>query len=415
MRRKRLNFFVVIISVLLLGLQVAMVGYRSDFYQYDFRAFYIAANLFSAGGKPYSFDDLVRVSKGLGLSDNNHPFLYHPLTLFIFEPLSHLSYRAAYLLWLFLQVSSLAVIAWVCIRFFRIPARWLLPMMAIGLNGAIAASLRAGQLTLMTLAMILLASVMIMRSRATAATVLIVLCAIPKLWVAPALGLLLNRVSSRRIGLVASGVLAILATLGLSYYLAPDDFRKFLAAADRLSGGSEPAGASNGSSRNMLASLAGTAGFGAARFELIWILWLVSVCGISLLAWTKLVKDDATPYPEFFSLLVLSICLLMPRMATYQWTLAIPALAHILATRPYPVAIPLAAISGMPTLYIGRYLLDRSIEARADTFLEIAFYFANFWSVLGTWLILCVSVLLFSSKRRRREKYRMHPVDLPSG
>ncbi|MBL3610289.1 glycosyltransferase family 87 protein [Rhodovulum sulfidophilum] len=400
--------------MLLLGLQVAMVGYRLDFYQYDFRAFYIAANLFAVGGEPYSFEELVRVSKGLGLSDNNHPFLYHPLTLFIFEPLSDLSYRAAYSLWLFLQVSSLAIIAWVCIRFFKIPAPWLLPMMAVGLNGAIAANLRAGQLTLMTLAMILLASAMVMRNRAAAATVFIVLCAIPKLWVTPALGLLLNRISSGRMVLVASGALAILAALGLSYYLAPDDFRKFLTVAERFSGGSEPGGASNGSSRNMLASLAGTAGFDAAQFKLIWVLWIVSVLGISLLAWTRLLRDGATPYPELFSLVLLSICLVMPRMATYQWTIAIPAVAHIAATRPYPVGIPLTAIAVMPTLYIGRYCLDRPIEARADTFLEIAFYFANLWSVLGAWLILCVSVLLLGSRGRRRENYPVSAVSISS-
>jgi hypothetical protein len=380
---------VLVTSVLLLIVQTVTVAIRWRWYQYDFRAYYIGPKLAALGEDPYSADALIRMSASLGLDPNNNPYLYPPHMLAVFAPLSWLPYPVAYGLWMALQATALLTIVFVATKRLDVDRVWLLGLLALGLNGAAAACLRSGQLTLVLTALTLLAAAALRRDRAGGPTVLLTLAALPKIWIAPMLGLLLYKPTVQRFLLMAAGIGVLLGVLLLDYVLAPGYSESFIASARRLSKlGESPIGPIDGSLHNFMRTVGHA--FGVNK-TIVLVCWGVSVLAIALATLSscrRLIGSglDRVPYVAFLA--SLGLALILPRFLVYQWTFVIPALAFVIPKiKSRVLQATLVVISLTPSLYINRYLFGLDLPHPVDNVYAIPWAFSNLIVVFVVWLV----------------------------
>ena len=172
-------------EAILLGLllvQVAVVALKTDFYQYDFRAYYLGPRLLWSDQDPYSMAALTERAEALGLADNNHPFIYAPYMLLVFGAIAWLPYKLAYWLWLTFQVAICVAIFRLTKRRLGVSATMLMFLGALGLNGTTAACLRAGQLSLLLTLLVLLAITSLLDRKPGHSSAFVFVAAAIKLW-----------------------------------------------------------------------------------------------------------------------------------------------------------------------------------------------------------------------------------------
>lgn len=366
----------------LLMVQIGLIAARWEFYLYDFRAFYIGTSLFWNGQDAYDFSLLVERSAQLGLEPNDHPFIYHPLMLYIYRPITLLSYQAAALTWLSLLVVALAVTGWCSNRFFGTPTFVFLGLAAIGLNGSAAAALRSGQMSLLVTALLSLALVFLLRGRIGLSALMLLAAALPKLWPTPLIGVLLVRPTWQRALTALLTIAGLIALLLLGRWAQPESYMRFAGIALEFGTHQGVAGAQDGSSRNFLTITGRLVGLPVGRT--VWVVWVAVVSAVSCLAFFHKFAG-----PEWFRIKVaiatLGLILVLPRVIIYQWVVILPTLAYVIATANRSwliIALPLALYPG---LYVNRYLFGIDLHEQSESLLILT-GFTPLMTCLVAWL-----------------------------
>lgn len=152
---------------------------------------YVAAALFVEGGDPYSGDACVDRAKQAGYPKPEHVAdgsLYPLPTLAALAPLGLLSWDAARLVWLVVNLAACGVLVWAVAEWLSVKdprLRWMAALLLVIAWGPVATALSLGQLSLFVVACICAGLVLLQRQHAIAAGVLIGLACVVK----PQLGL----------------------------------------------------------------------------------------------------------------------------------------------------------------------------------------------------------------------------------
>ncbi len=374
------------VPVLALAVQILAVAQNWQWYQYDFRAYYTGPALHAAGQDPYSLESHLELARELGLGQQKLAFVYSPTMLQILSPLAWLPYPVIYGIWLSVQVAALATVVLLAIRILNIPPVIMLWVTAFGLNATVAAVLRSGQMTLMVLAVLMLGLWALSAGRWRSATALMTLAAIPKIWVLPLLSLIAVPLAVPRLVWMTGGVVLCLAIGVSGRLLFPDlQARYEIIVSDFIDFSAGPAGPYNGTIVNILATLEELGYLPQESGTMIWLALAVVVLGVSAFVCLRL-RDGS--HARIFAIATLGLCLIAPRMVLYQWTIAIPATAYVLARRERPLpTLLLAFFVLLPTLYVNRYLLDVNIDLPVGTLPLLIWSFSNYLVVLAAWLI----------------------------
>ena len=254
--RRILFYGMVALPFLALALQIWSVASNWSWYQYDFRAYYTGPALYAAGEDPYSLEAHLALARDLGLGQQKLPFVYSPVMLQLLSPLAWFPYPVIYGIWLSAQVLALGAVIFLTMRALTVPLPHIAWMAAFGLNGTVAAVLRSGQMSLMVLAVLMLGVWALGAGRWRAATVLMTLAAVPKIWVLPLLSLIAVPLRLVRLLWMVGGVIVCLA-IGMSgRWVFPElQLRYETIIADFLDFSGGPAGPYNGTITNILATL----------------------------------------------------------------------------------------------------------------------------------------------------------------
>lgn len=392
MLRSKLFLALTVFSVLAIVVQIFAVLIFMSKYQFDFRAYYFAPLLLELGQDPYSRDVVYRTAEEYGLEPQALPFLYPPITIFFFKPLSLLSFPVAYTVWLILQTGALIGILILLVRRFQLPLEIALPVFAFGLNGACAAVLRHGQLTLITL-FLLLSALAICRRSAFAAAFLIIIASLPKIWVTPISLFLAIPPKLSRIVAFFGTITVILLAIFSALVWSPDLFAAFRGGNGNLVFNLDPRGPFRGSFVNFIATVEALTPIPFEIRNWIYGAWICLVAAFSVLGLYKLIlKDDFEPRTDLllFAILSLGLCIVSPRMLVYQWGIALPGIAYALLAIQTPVLrLFFGALCLLPTIYISQYGLGINVGDPLTSPWVIPWGFSNIILTTMAWGI-CV-------------------------
>ena len=383
--RRILFYGMVALPFLALALQIWSVASNWSWYQYDFRAYYTGPALYAAGEDPYSLEAHLALARDLGLGQQKLPFVYSPVMLQLLSPLAWFPYPVIYGIWLSAQVLALGAVIFLTMRALTVPLPHIAWMAAFGLNGTVAAVLRSGQMSLMVLAVLMLGVWALGAGRWRAATVLMTLAAVPKIWVLPLLSLIAVPLRLVRLLWMVGGVIVCLA-IGMSgRWVFPElQLRYETIIADFLDFSGGPAGPYNGTITNILATLEELGYLPQETGPTIWLGIAALVLAVSAFVCLRLPGNQTA---RIFAIATLGLCLIAPRMVIYQWTIAIPAMAFVLSRlRGWPLAV-MAVLALTPTLYVNRYLLQMSVDLPVDNLPFLLWSFSNYFVVLAGWII----------------------------
>lgn len=185
----------------------------AHYYQWDLSAYYYGPLAFRLGRNPYDRAELTALAGA-----ESAAYVYPPLTLLVFWPLTVLTFPSAYYVWLLLKVAALAGLGWVWSRWFvgvsELPT--LLFLAGFAFNSTLIRDLNAGNVSALEQLGLWLAIALIDRDRLGAFGLLII--TISQFKVTPVLFLLLLvwRQRPQWIPLVLSaGAAAVLFSLNL--------------------------------------------------------------------------------------------------------------------------------------------------------------------------------------------------------
>jgi alpha-1,2-mannosyltransferase len=214
--------------LLVVGASAAYVALNA-LHQWDFETYYFAAGAVRAGLDPYRLQWLSSVAgKPVEL-----PYLYPPVTLCLFLPLSYLPLGVASLVWLGAKCLLAGVLIWIWSREFlrSVPRDVVLVVALLGFDLALLWDLRTGNVALIEQALLWFGFLFYLRGRVLIAAVLIALAATFKLY--PILFLLLLVLPPVRRGNVRAVAIAfaLLALLVILPFAALGSWKGALSAA----------------------------------------------------------------------------------------------------------------------------------------------------------------------------------------
>jgi len=114
-RRIRIAEIILLLAILAFCIQNIFFLYNEkDVYQWDFKTYYYSAKLFLDGSNPYDLQILSDVS---GSKLKQH-YVYPPVTLWLFAPLSKLDYHTAYDIYLSFKLIILMILIFIWRNYF---------------------------------------------------------------------------------------------------------------------------------------------------------------------------------------------------------------------------------------------------------------------------------------------------------
>jgi hypothetical protein len=264
-------------------------------------------------------------------------------------------------------------------------------LVAVGLNGTVAAVLRTGQITLITLALVLGALAFIAIRRAISATVLLLLAAMPKLWLAPMLTLLIHRFDGSRIALMLIGLGAVVGLMSLSAFVHPQFYEAFTETMRDFALRERSIGPENGSLQNLSITFFLSTGGSLQEARNWWAGSTLAITAVATVRFFQAIRSDRVELAYLFSLIALSLCLVSPRVMIYQWSIALPALAYVITyMRNRTCAHIILLLALVPTIYINRYVFGVDTFERIENALAIPWAFSNLLVVTLAWFALIV-------------------------
>jgi glycosyl transferase family 87 len=341
--------------------------------QWDFETYYYAGAACRSGVSPYTLEGLSLVAgKTMVL-----PFLYPPITLALFVPLSHLPIHLAAGVWLAFKCLLLALLLWVWRREFlgSIAPELFLAVALFGFNLAVLWDLRTGNVALLEGAILWLAFSAYLRNRLVLAMCLIAIASIFKLLPILFLGLLLMapRSTKVRLALVASGAVLLLGLVAFPVALSAE----WLRALAGFSGADRPTGEINPSALGLIDWLLHAVG--STESGLAGLLY--AIYAAALLAWSVpvlLQVRASKPTTEQVMIVILLWLLLSPRVMVYSYLMAIPPCLYVIQHR----IASLPGRAGAVCLVLAQGIV-RLLPGRAPEFLAPV----SFITVLGAWLL----------------------------
>lgn len=395
-----------------LAVQMALVLARPGHFQWDFRAYFYAVQLWRGGGNPYDYAALADLQAATGSLDANYlPFLYPPHALLWFLPVGFTPFVVAYYLYAFLKIAAIVgflVLAarWVC------PGWWraLTPLFACLLfGGAIPADLRNGNVALFEAILLFAGFALLLRDRQLRFAALTTLAASWKVVLAPLTLATLFLSGPPRPWRRALATVAILpAVMVAGWLLAPELSRNFVTASELLANGWGPGGergALNTSALRLLTDVS-YLGFGGLRWWFIGPAFALVAAGVLVLsfrAWRRyLAGGDRV---AIVALLVLTWGLLVPRLTPYSYALmVIPCLIALQSARPRWLTVVVPVVGCIPFALVRRKVFGADPLAPAESFLLLPLEYANYLVLLAFWLMLTVP----AARADRRSTPREH-------
>jgi hypothetical protein len=208
-----------------LGLCVFVIA-TDKYYQWDFKIFHSAPTALHTGDNPYD-----------GANPPFHypeqmPFLYPPVTLYAFEPLSKVRDRTARLAWLAAKLVALGLLVLLWHRHFE-PLNFSFPVvlfLALGYNAALLRDLAAGNISIFEQLGIWLGFYLLVRNRPYLAGLVLAVTAQFKLLPAVLLGTVLFVGPPGRWKPFAASVAAFGALFSLNFLLTPQLMEQYMGA-----------------------------------------------------------------------------------------------------------------------------------------------------------------------------------------
>jgi hypothetical protein len=377
---------------LALAVQVLLVALRVHHYQWDFRAYYFAADLAMAGSDPYNPHALGQAIEAAGLTDGKvMPFIYPPHMLLEFAPFTLVPFPAAYYVYLAVKVIALVVVV-------AVGASWLdgwwrasWPLLVVLMfTGAVGADLRAGNLGLLESAFVLLAIVELTRRRPGVFGALVAAASSWKLALVP-IAPLAFAVRSRS---AIRGVFIPVATIGsllmLDRLVRPDLWDKFGGTSSGLFEDLQMGslrGYLNSSSLRMISDVSYLT-FG--RLEPIFVMSIYAVASMAVLGVTVLTayRKPHAPILPVCLYGLLAYGLIVPRLTSYSFVLLLVPSVYAMSKCMRPsIGIAAAAFSCVPFFYIGR-LIGRSDQEPASTFFLLLLEYSNLLVIGVCWIAM---------------------------
>jgi Glycosyltransferase family 87 len=340
------------VAALLLPLLVAAALVETSARRpWDFETYWLAVKAAGGGFDPYDPAQLGRLAgRFVGM-----PFVYPPITLLLFAPVSLLPLGAATTLWLAVSVAFLVLLVEVWRRFFLPGIGWLalVAAAALGFNAAAIWGLKTGNVAILEQALLWCGLAAYARDRRTLFAALVLAAAIFKLMPIAFLALLL--VPSRNRGAdwkLAAGALAVfLALVFLPAWLGPGWGRHYLTNLPS----ERPWGEVNPSALGLIDTVVGdhAAPLFTPPYRSL-IPWGLYVAGVGLLGARLWRSAWRVRSPARTALLAaLLYALVAPRLMAYSYLIAIPpilALVPPLLERFGGVSTVAAALSAQAVL-----------------------------------------------------------------
>lgn len=343
---------------------------------WDFRTYYYAGVAFRAGLNPY---DTAALSMAAG-QPLDLPFLYPPITLAAFAPLSALRFSVAAGAWLLFKLLLLMFLIGLWrlefLRRTRVPI--IVAAALLGFNLAVLWDLRTGNVALVEATLLWLAFSSYLRNRVGIAVYLIALASVFKLMPILLLGLVLlaPRSARTRWALLTAGLVLLLVTVSVPAPLSAEWRHALL-----TSWTTRPTGDINPSALGLADWLVGALELPSSTAPALafgsYLIYCVLLLILSLGALLR--AHESGSRLEQVMLVVLLWLLLSPRIMVYSYCMAIVPVLYGVETRIRSRAGRWAALLAILLQGLVRLAPGRPPEALAPL---------SFLILLGAWFLL---------------------------
>ncbi len=310
--KQLLAWLIVLISLVL----VIRIASNSKWSQWDLRVYYHASEAFLCGSDPYDS------SQWSEAADNSMEleYVYPPITLLLFAPLTILPYSVAVWVFIFLKAACLALLITTWIKWF-VPDKRFGPQfwffIVFAFNRAVYIDFRVGNIAVFVQLLIWLALAFFLRKRFNLFTVVIVAASLFKVFPILFLGLLLFPGSKRSRRLLFSGI-AVFALVNAGMCLFwPGLFQGFLNNAGSIS----ESGLTNPSSIALLKDWFSAFGITGDVYMLAYVSAALIVIGFTAVTMIRSRFSGSTI--RLITLYCLAYALIMPQLRSYSYILLI--------------------------------------------------------------------------------------------
>lgn len=220
-------------------------------YQWDTRIFHAAPAVLETGHNPYDWTNPA-LNYPQGLS-----YLYPPIVLYVFQPLSELPYPEARLVWLAIKLFALACLIRLWHRHFEhLNASWpMVLFLALGFNAALLRDITAGNISIFEELGIWFGFALLVRGRPFSAGLILAITAQFKLMPVVLLGLLLFVGPPPRWKPFAVSLGAFAALFALNFLFLPEMMRHYIESFGYLNSNLDERGELNPSSLALIRDL----------------------------------------------------------------------------------------------------------------------------------------------------------------
>jgi hypothetical protein len=315
-----LAWLIVLVSIV----QVIRFASNSRRNQWDLRVYYHASEAFLDGSDPYDSNQWSEVA------DNSMEleYVYPPITLLLFAPLTILPYSVAVWVFIFLKAACLALLITTWIRWF-VPDKQFGPLfwlfIAFAFNRTVYIDFRVGNIAIFEQFLIWFALACFLRKRFILFTVIIVTASLFKVFPILFLGLLLIPESKRSRKLLFSGIAAFVVCNAGMYVAWTDLFRGFVNNASAIS----ESGLTNPSSLALLKDWFSAFSVTGDVYMIAYV--AVALIAIGFTATTMIRFRFSGNTTSLITLYCLAYALIMPQLRSYSYILLIVPLWYTLS------------------------------------------------------------------------------------
>ncbi len=377
---------------------VVKIALEPQHFQLLFCTYYAAGQAFAQGLDPYDID----VLRALEPRIQGLPYVYPPLTLYLFLPLAMLPFYAAYLVYLGVKTACLIALIWIWHKWFlkRSPDGLFLLVCLMGFNFAIYWDFSAGNISVFEQILLWSGLLAFLRGRLKTFAVLVALAASFKLTLVLFLGLLVFRQGRARwyAGLLGTGV--FVGLLGLSSVLHAEMMISFVQNIRGTTPGLQTGSAvyydHPPASWPLLAEISESVcekvGRAPAAKPVAAVMFLTLSAITVILTWAAIRRFRPATREDKYTMAIMVFCLaymmLVPRLMMYSYILAIPGAYYIaLRTRRVNALLVLLgfmAVSTSPYQPPGFNMLQKILPHYYPLLLTCALWCAGIYLCMRT-------------------------------
>lgn len=372
-----------VVAAGLFAAQVVAIATSPERSQWDMRVYYYAGIAADKGLDAYDHAALYEVAPKEA-HDNLPTWLYPPHMLALWDGISELDYPVVYYGWLFFKVLCALLVAWFGFRFIPAsPARVLFPLLlVVGLNGALPADLRAGNVALVETALMTAAALAFLRYRDGAFALLACAGGAAKFMLAGFVGLLLFNRPPRWV-LVSVSLIVFASLVALVGWIDPVAWDRFTSRDIDVAG----TGRLDPNLRTFVSELLRLSGIEVTRV-LGWTAWALAAIPIGAVTIRSLLRRIDDDRLTTIGFAFLGFVMVVPRLPMYAYSVALWPFAIGLASRRWSAWSTLLSLAALtPTFYISRFVFGRT-DTDPTTWLTLGWDYLGWLAVAGLWATL---------------------------